>query len=268
MQCAIILALAAVANAVPVTHWGGVVSTWEPLNYMQTPYNKQMTQGFTNQVLDDTVFDQLGETNEAIKDLQMKLQHHPQYWTVGHDAIHHLENDMDWHKKAAVYGESMKQLYDTVETGIGAQIVAHQVQEHGVPVVEGMQKQVFQNKLHKLIDEYNKQDIEKEIAHHHHCAQQLHEQEEFIVQQKHAIEIQKWIVHLKGMTGKMTHLDTVYHQLHMQELHLIKEQLAHHVAILELQKVLIHKEQQILIDVTKDMGMSKMEDRVYPYMKN
>ncbi|XP_066145293.1 putative mediator of RNA polymerase II transcription subunit 12 [Euwallacea fornicatus] len=296
MKLAVFLTFLALAAASPLRTWEnqgvhqltGPWGLWE--HHGETPSQ------IVRQVADPSIYDQIEHTSSAIKNLQWKMQQHPQIWIdhspslnwgekvpffwpetgvntdVVSGAMHHLQKDLEHPQGKFNMEEQMvdfqdnvdDHLHDTIKTGVEAQMAAGLVQQQGVahgvfvPLVENFHPEVFNLKVQKLIDESNKEDIMNQISHHHHWAQQLHEQQEFVAQQKHQIEVQQLLAHTNGVREQVHHLEQVHHHLHVKEYNLMKEQLAHHVAMLQLQRVLIHKEEQVLQDTVAEQMKEKL----------
>ncbi|XP_066260813.1 uncharacterized protein [Euwallacea similis] len=290
MKLIVFLAFLALARASPLRMWGnqgdhqltGSWGLWER-------HGDTIPQ-IARQVTDHSIYDQIEHTNSAIKNLEWKMQRHPQSWIertpyrnliekepffwpetgvytdTAYGAMHYVQKDLEHPQGKLNIGEHLvdsqeniaDRLHDTIKTGIEAQMTAGLAHQQGVnhgvfvPLVEGLHSDVFHLKVQKLIDESNKEDIVNQISHHHHWAQQLQVQQEFVTQQKHQIEAEQLLAHTNGVHEQVSHLEQVHHQLQAKEYSLMKEQLAHHVVMLQLQRALIHKEEQVLQDTVAE----------------
>lgn len=114
--------------------------------------------------------------------------------------------------------------------------------------VGGLNTETF----HKMTDEQENTNIEMQICYHHHMADQLKQQQQFVDQQKNHIQNQVTAVKHLGVTKQFYTLTQLHENLYQQECQLIKEQLSHHITALELQIALIHKDMQMMDDTVHE----------------
>lgn len=275
--------------------WG-----WTQYQHPEKKAARQLAQHITQHALHD----QFMNTHEAIQNLQGQLQQYqgiypqglhvaPWSWTpqyhdaaglgVAHEVVkhtepevmaaaaHYLQEDLQhqFHQLADIpfqpHEEVTHQLQNTIESAIEAELTVDNVhRQQGVydPTTAGHQAGVFQARIQTLIDQHNEQEIEQEINHHHHWVQQLHHQQQFVNQQNHQIKSQ--LEHTVS-PQHVQQLQLVHHHLQEQEHHLIQEQLAHHLAVLQLQQVLIHRTQQIQEDTVAEHIHENAEQGSHPW---
>ncbi|XP_030761726.1 uncharacterized protein LOC115886624 [Sitophilus oryzae] len=227
---------------------------------------------------------QISDTEAAIQELHSHLQqhqiHHPydplgqiahhEQTVSGVDAIHHLADDIE-HKNfnfdkvaSPVAGQfshdsSFQQFHDVVQGSVAAFAGVKEVQQEGaahgvhIPAVSGFDSDEFKIKLQKFVDEFNQEDVEHEITHHHHWINHLHHLYQYVHQQVQQLDAQITLVHHQGVPSQsISHLHHVYQYLKTLEHHLIQQELAHQLAILQLQKVVVYHTAKIQQDVVAE----------------
>ncbi|ENN79135.1 hypothetical protein HUJ04_001879 [Dendroctonus ponderosae] len=255
MKCAILLAIVAFSNASPLFGTYGVdYPTGGLWGYQQAQIEPINRYGFSK----NTICDQL----RRIKDLQWRVEQNPSQ--LFDSEFHHGLDTSNYHPYVhQMCGEEAASVFHQLNNhqhyfGVGTYTPTGFTTDNAHFQVGGVANGVNTETIHKLADEHEKTSIEMEINHHQHSAQQLKQQQQFVDQQKHEIQNQLASGGHFGATKQVYNLKQLHENLHQQECQLIKEQLSHHIAALELQIALIHKDVQLLDDTVQEHEVQRI----------
>lgn len=160
---------------------------------------------------------------------------------------------------------STKELEDTLEVGLKAQMVIEGVQKNEMmlknPIAFPMAQKMsmdFQIQIQKLIEENNMERTKAAITQREFELKQLQSQLKFLDFQMKQLKVQKTLMMTTEVTGQ--DLVIVEQQLIFQMKKLMMEELALQTVIKELQQVLMSQQKEIMFAQLKESGLVMRPD--------
>ncbi|KAF7282208.1 hypothetical protein GWI33_003008 [Rhynchophorus ferrugineus] len=246
MKVVLALALVVLAKASPIA--GGLIPAWD---YLASPVTHQVADVVTHQAHKG----QIRDIDAAVQDLRSKIHGVGSRWTgplmhhadeaVSARAVHELAKDV-MHENyrwagAGTHDSIAHELHKVVQAVVAARLAVHEMHKSsgifGVHLSK-FDADYFHSKLQSLIHDFDREEVEHEIHHHHHWVRHLHHLQQFIHDQIQQIESETF-----GMAVHPTltaQVREVLGCLKTLEHHLMELEMAHQLAILELGKVQVH----------------------------